>query len=290
MLALPFGGMAVVWAAATVSVSDAPRGMAGSLHRMGLRRTGIPRLSSDSVYAPCAAAVPEDGTIPRGGCAAGAPDPLPELLGLAANAADAAATDPEAAQTAALLDVRSHGADTAVLIRSIESLRQAAARSRHPAPLLSDLAGVRLLLAQADQRPGGLLEAVEEADRAVAMAPRSRAARFNLALALDWLGTDGEASNAWRDYLALDSSSAWAAEARARLAALRAGPPPQPPSAASSDAQVAAFGADFPHQALLLGWDELLPRWAGAVLRGRPDSAAAALRLAERLGAAPARR
>ncbi len=73
-------------------------------------------------------------------------------------------------------------------------------------------------------RRGGVRDDAEaarrEAERAVTIDPRSAAALFNQALAAEALGDIATARQAWDAMLRIDTSSPWAEEARARLAAL----------------------------------------------------------------------
>jgi tetratricopeptide (TPR) repeat protein len=84
----------------------------------------------------------------------------------------------------------------------------------------SDLAAALIARGKAYDRPGDFSEAVAVATRAVQADPALLEARFNRALAQQMLGSP-EAPLAWNDYLAhdTDSTSPWAAEARAHLAA-----------------------------------------------------------------------
>lgn len=61
-------------------------------------------------------------------------------------------------------------------------------------------------------------QALGRLDKAVRLAPGSLEARFNRALCLDALYLAEESQKAWSDYLALDGSSNWAAEARQKMA------------------------------------------------------------------------
>jgi Putative zinc-finger len=81
------------------------------------------------------------------------------------------------------------------------------------AALLSDLAAAYI-----DQQE--YEKALVAAQNAEAI-ERSPAAVWNRALALDWLGRKPEAIAAWEAYLALDSTSGWAEEARGKLRDLR---------------------------------------------------------------------
>lgn len=60
-------------------------------------------------------------------------------------------------------------------------------------------------------------DARSELQTALALDPGFLRARFTYALSLERLGRSQEAREAWEEYLQLDSSSAWAAEARSHL-------------------------------------------------------------------------
>lgn len=62
-----------------------------------------------------------------------------------------------------------------------------------------------------------LLEAIQAYARAVGLAPRYADAHYNLALAYEKSGQRRRAMPHWRQYLKLDSGSAWAMHARAQL-------------------------------------------------------------------------
>jgi hypothetical protein len=66
-----------------------------------------------------------------------------------------------------------------------------------------------------------LSEASALSDRAVKADPTNRQAAFNRALILE-VANPPAAGEAWQTYLAMDSGSEWAAEARNHLEALKA--------------------------------------------------------------------
>ncbi|MDQ3308630.1 MAG: CHAT domain-containing protein [Gemmatimonadota bacterium] len=243
-----------------------------------LPRTLAPRLSIPVEFRACTLSTPPEGTIPQATCEAPSDPILPSrrILDLAARASAAvhARVDPEALHTAALIDLVWGGASGASLERSISYLQTASRLSSRPAPVLADLAAAYLVRAEANQTPRDLLEAVEAAAQALERQPRNGTARFNLALALDRLGLEGQTARAWREFLAMDSTSKWADEARLRLRAAASVPPPPAPAANASAAELAAYAARAPQEARLRGWDELLGEWGAAVLSG--DSARAA--------------
>ncbi|HEV7589198.1 MAG TPA: CHAT domain-containing protein, partial [Longimicrobium sp.] len=168
---------------------------------------------------------------------------------------------------------------------AISSLERASRLSPNSAAVLADLSGAYLVQAERTQDPRDLLEALTAADAAVGSDARSRPARFNLALSLEWLRLDNQAVAAWREYLALDARSEWAGEARERMAAItRAHAPPRPASTAGADEVMRFAERSAPQVAQLLGWDELLAQWGEAVDRGAVQQAHDRLKLAATLG------
>jgi CHAT domain-containing protein len=134
----------------------------------------------------------------------------------------------------------------------------------------SDLSAAYLARARQLDRPDDLPRALGAAERAVKGDERLLEARFNRALALEALFLEDQARQAWEDYLARDSSSGWANDARAHLQKLQkqAVPPPQgsdnsPP--VITDTTVEA-GLDW-----LLRHG--LPAWAEAILANDNDRA-----------------
>ena len=137
--------------------------------------------------------------------------------------------------------------------QAIERLRAAVQASPNDAVAWSDLAAAQYAAALHSARPSLLPEALVSADRALRLDSGLAEARFNRALVLERLGLTSEAKRAWQNYLAIDSASPWAREARERLAKL------EPASAVpQSDAQRARTFAEA----------ETLGRWAEAVKSG----------------------
>ncbi|HEX2093141.1 MAG TPA: CHAT domain-containing protein [Longimicrobiaceae bacterium] len=152
--------------------------------------------------------------------------------------------------------------------------------------MLADLAAAHIELAQRTQSPRELLEAIEVSSQALELEPRSPPARFNLALAMGLLGLDERAAEGWRQFHMLDSTSAWAEEARHRARRPAAAPAARLPEPDASAAAVAAFAAAAPEEARLQGWTRLLGGWGEAFLAGDTVRAGERLRLAGALGAA----
>jgi hypothetical protein len=105
---------------------------------------------------------------------------------------------------------------------AVAELREATHLDPRSAEAQTDLAAALLERAEVKQDPLSLLEACTAADSAIALAPALREARFNRALALEWLHLPNDAIEAWSSYLQLDDTSPWAYEARERLGRLRA--------------------------------------------------------------------
>lgn len=156
-----------------------------------------------------------------------------------------------------------HAAGVADLLleRSAEAIDRlrAAAEGSGTAAAWNDLAAAYYASAVYDGHTTDLPRALAAADRAIAADAALSEARFNRALILERMGLRGEAAAAWRDYLARDPSSAWAAEARKHADAL----PPVPPAATRSEIERL----------------DILARWGEAAERG--DAATAAKLLSE---------
>lgn len=85
------------------------------------------------------------------------------------------------------------------------------------APLLNDLAAAYMELAKTSERNAvSYLAAIDAAERAFELQPKSPEIAWNRALAIANLHNQRRTLAAWDAYLALDSTSPWAAEARER--------------------------------------------------------------------------
>ncbi|HEX6536626.1 MAG TPA: CHAT domain-containing protein [Gemmatimonadaceae bacterium] len=267
-----------------------------ALESLEAPRTMAPRLAIPTTYRACTERAPAAGTIPQWTCEASGADTVPSdrVLDIAARAAAAVRRDagPSALRAAALVDLLwggdggggggGEGAGSS-LDRSISYLQSAARVAEHPAPALVDLAAAHLARASSTGNPRDLLEALDAGERAVELDPASAPARFDVALALDWLTLDAQAARAWRAYLAVDPTSGWAREAERRLVALA-------PGRRDAASPSAPGGPDEPTNLRVRGWEEVLADWGRAVLRGDSAAAARHLALAEALGDTLARR
>lgn len=242
-------------------------------------------LSTSVEHRPCLEAGGGSEEFPT--CSLPAAKPNFKMLDLAGRISERIArrADAETLQAAGLTELLWGGGTANSFDQAISYLGAATRLAEAPASAYADLAGAYLARAERSHAVGDLIEALEAGSRAVEAEPANRAARFNLALSLERLFLRGEAAEEWRNYLALDSTSKWAEEARSRLEKLevRAAPIERPPPGAGR-AELQRFAAASPHQARLFGWDELLGDWGSAVMRGDHEEAARVLGLAEILG------
>lgn len=263
---------------------DAPRGLLGELARqLDAAPALAPRLSIGSGGPSC---IPDD-PAGQGGCPRGAmPRPSARISAIAARAQRAVRdhADPRALHTVALIDLLYEPGTGKSLQRSISSLQTAARLTDRPAPVLADLAAAYIVRAERAGTPRDLLAAVEAAERGLEHEPRNRAALFNRALAMQRFGLVDQAAAGWREYLAADSATGWAAEARRNLRATLATRAPAPPPPDAGESAYAAYAAADPQGARELGWCRLLPAWGTALLAGDAAAAEGHLRRADTLG------
>jgi tetratricopeptide (TPR) repeat protein len=104
---------------------------------------------------------------------------------------------------------------------ALTNLERAVTQAPDDARLLSDLSAAYLVSAEGDGHADDLAKALASAERATAHDPLLKEAWFNHALAFERLHANQKARDAWNEYLKVDSTSRWAAEARQRLAALQ---------------------------------------------------------------------
>lgn len=202
------------------------------------------------------------------------------------NEAARTGADPEAMHVAALAMMLYPTSGGNHLDRSISYLQSASRLTERPAPVLADLAAAHLMRARETGSPRNLYEALEAADRALEHDPRNATALFNAAAALEGMEIVHEGAEGWAQYLAVDSTSSWADEARRRRASLA---PPRPlpvPGRSATRGELEAYAAADPQEARELGWDDLLREWGTAVLAGDTVTARLRLEQAEVLGAA----
>ena len=185
--------------------------------RMRPQRAFAARVSIPTTYHDCTAIHPPAGdsipTVTRETC--GRSDEgnldLPDLAGAGKS------TDPDSLQASALAamiwpdSMRQEALDDA-----ITRLNRAYRLSARQVPLLVDLSAAHLVRAEWKQTPRDLFEALEYALRALALEPENAAALYNTALAMQALALDEATDRAWDAYLAVDSTSPWAGDARRR--------------------------------------------------------------------------
>jgi tetratricopeptide (TPR) repeat protein len=179
-------------------------GVSDFANAMGASRTIAPRVTGGFLWAALPPA--SRGAQPR--------PTLPVSAMAALVTIERRATaDPTPANLGALAAATIVQGDAA---RAIDMLEQAVTNSTKAPELFSDLSAA-YLVRDAPSDPNAALAAAERARRLNARLPE---ALFNRALALESLSLTDAAIVAWRDYLALDERSPWAAEARDHLARL----------------------------------------------------------------------
>ena len=143
----------------------------------------------------------------------------PAVIAAVARIRERAETDtsPEALSALAVTYLVSGDANAAV-----KALESASAQAPQDARIQSDLAAAYLTRAGRLDEPADVPKGLDAAEKAVALPGAPDEAWFNRALALEGLHLVDEARKAWDDYLERDSTSAWADEARRRLADLPA--------------------------------------------------------------------
>lgn len=258
------------------------------LERARPERTFSPRLSIDTEHRPCTTVIAHpDSTVPREQCGTGAEPRLdPHAFALAGES-----SAPDSLQASALAAVLWWDETDQSMHDAVAQLEKALRLSRDPVPLLVDLSAAYIVRAQRTQSPRDLLAGMNAAYEALSHEPGDSAALFNAALALQALGVDEQAALAWNAFLAADSASPWADEARVRMRSLvTRAPPLREPRPGAPAAEVSSFAARYPQEARLLGWGRVLGAWGRAVENDDSRSAALYLELAERLGAALERR
>jgi CHAT domain-containing protein len=192
-----------------------------------------------------------------------------------------------------------HAAGVAELLlqkpgEAAERLRDAATKEPK-AETWSDLAAAYYTDAVREGHAAELPRALAAADRALAMSSDLSEARFNRALILERMGLRAEAAAAWREYLQLDGSSDWAAEARRHLETLQSGPATSPQArldrlehaaAMHDQATVDTLVRSGPQDARAWTETDVLGRWGEAMLSGDTAAASRLLEIASVTGAA----
>ena len=190
----------------------------------------------------------------------------------------------------------------------VETLTRAVAADPESPELLNDLGAALLARAESSDRLGGeddsvpvrehhdddLPAALEAIERALEKSPRLPEALFNRALALERLFLRASAKKAWKEYLEVDDSSAWADEARQRSASIAVPVFPDPVRIRAEIAAIAAGGdraalAEIVlrqrHLARRALQEDLLPGWADNWLGGNAEEASRKLASARAIAA-----
>lgn len=103
--------------------------------------------------------------------------------------------------------------------KAVKVLQDACAKTTNGA-LRSDLAAAQYEAAITNKREADLVKALAAADGALRVDATLPAARFNRALITEELGLVDQAVGAWRNFLNVDSKSAWSETAKTRMSAL----------------------------------------------------------------------
>lgn len=185
---------------------------------------------------------------------------------------------------------------------AVATLKKLADGRQATASVMSDLAAAYIVRAQRKHRPSDFVRALDATDRAVKLAPRAPATRFNQALALEALGFDEDALSSW-EYLRQADAPGWVTEATAhrdrlmkrRLQQIATRWPENlkllPGAAEANDRKaVAQLVAPYPWVALQYLETEVLPAWANAHSKGQMRKAKRQLHLAAMIATALAER
>jgi CHAT domain-containing protein/tetratricopeptide (TPR) repeat protein len=281
-----------------VTACDRPSGE-GTRTISHRRRPVEPRVTSVAAYAPCRVAEDAADLVPDAVC--GDPPlvagkiPSPQPLGQEdENAVRGGEGAPQPAHREIGLEDLLVAGEPQDLNRAIRMLEERTVADPHDARAWSDLAAVHLVRAQRADDPRDLIRAYGFAVRAVREDGFLPEARFNQALALERLYLTTAAGEAWKEYLNLDNTSDWAAEAKARRLALgrreaRAQWDEQKAALARAAlagdvGKVDAIVGRFRQAAREYVEQQLLGLWAEAAARGEAALAADRLRIARVVG------
>jgi CHAT domain-containing protein len=265
---------------AGLSWAGSRRGLVSQLARATLEREFAPRMSIPTRYHTCTVHTTSQDTVPREECGEADEGRLVPRKFIAAGAS----AHPDSLHGSALAGLIWWDREDASLDAGIEHLNTALRLSPNSVPLRVDLSAAHLVRAERTQNSRDLLAGVEFAYQALSLEPRNEPARFNAALGLQLFGLDVQAGLEWDAFLAVDSKSRWASEARERKGKLIVPTPVAPPSLGASPAEVDSFARQHPQQAREYGFHSVLGEWGTAVEKGHRARADSLLNLAERLG------
>jgi len=271
-----------------------PADVMRELERLHPERAFSARLSVPTEHRPCTrVALPADSTetVPREDC--GDVADVPQKVERLATAG--VSLSPDSLRASALAAVLWWDRQPASLDEAILHLSEALRLEEDSVALLVDLSAVHLFRAQETQNERDLFESLNYAQDALDIEPRNPSALFNAALASEALYLVASAESAWGAYLAVDSTSPWANDARGRRGALRErlralSASVDSPTVSSSVREVETYAALHPQEARQQGWHDVLGAWGRAVLGDSTARADSLLELASRLGAALASR
>ncbi len=255
-----------------------------ALVRAQPERVSAARFSMETEYHECTVDPAfADSLVQREEC--GEPNEPPRALARLADSTES--LHPDTLRASLLAAVIWPDGDEGSLQAAIDRLLEAREFTSDQVPLLVALSAASLVHAERTQDPQYVGWALEHALEALEHEPRNVLALFNAALATQALPLTEEAEARWAAYLAVDSTSPWAEEARSRRNELRTATAMLPkPTASSTPEEVVAFAKAHPQQARELGWDSVLGRWGRAVQEGKVARADSMLAFAERLGKA----
>lgn len=237
-----------------------------------------PRLTGDFAWAPI---------LPARRAANDPLDPREmKLIGAAGEVLEQTANDPspEARHAAALAHLLAGRPNEAA------SLLTSLTASSKDASLWSDLAAAHYAAGVQSDQAQQFGHALAAADIALQLDPQLPEALFNRALTVERLGLRERAVVAWEQYLAVDGSSAWAAEARKHLERLRGNSSfreelERDYARLRVDEPFArAFARRFRENARRWGETEILRRWAEALRKGDHRDAGGHLTVARIFG------
>ncbi len=257
--------------------SSAPPSLAALVSASGLQARSVePRLSGGFAWAPFQSATRGESAA-DGAITSAIGTTLTNVRGM---------STPSARHTEAVAELlRSHPR------KALSNLTMAAEHSDDPG-VWNDLAVALHETALHEDAQELLADALSASDRALSLQPQFPEALFNRAIVIERLGLKDDAREAWERYLVSDSTSEWAAEARAHLIAMA-------PEEAFLDrldreydrvkndpAAATALVRRDPFQARGMGVMEVLGRWGKAALRHDDREADRHLSVARQLGGA----
>jgi len=273
------------------------RSLYAQLAAIAPERPIAPLTSLDVRYGECVV-TQTDSLVPQATCAqhsglssSGAAEILKKV-----NRRIDAGRDPEALRIKGLIELYGSEHRAPRPQEAIFYFDSALQLTRDSADVMADLSAAYLLLAEASQSVGDLVQALEWSKWALELQPRLARAWFNRALALEALMADLSARRAWRDYLAVTeptgftaylrrrSGQEWRREAEQRLRALEAMAPPSPPASDAGERAWTTFALNYPQPARQQAWERMLGEWAAAVEANDSALAATWLRRAEVVG------